>query len=221
MPCTRTSTKIRQPSIFSDKLLSRVIFCPVYKNSPVEMSSKCSRGSIENPDTGRCRACTGFSVAELQRITRSVGGLTMYNSKDRLCRQLLRALGGRSTSPASPAPRRRRKSVSRSRSRSTRRTYRVPTHYTSRRSRSRTPSQRRAPRRSVSYTRRGTRLVRTPRSYPRSGQGSLQARHSKSTRKGPPMPASAHCNERARGNDGNYWESRPFGSGNSCRWFRL
>lgn len=176
-------------------------------------SSTCSRGSIENPDTGRCKKVTSFTKEELKSIARqqkvSTAG-TKADLEDRLLRKF-RSKMGKSKS--------RSRSSSRTRySRDTNTIY-VGHHSTSRRGKSRSPSQRRARRRNVSYTRGGTRIVRSPRSYRRSGQGSLQSRHSKSTRKGPLMPAVAHAYERAMGNDGRMWESRP--SGKSFRWYRL
>lgn len=200
----------------------------------------CSRGSIENPTSGKCKRCESFTVAELKKLSKSLR-LPMHNSKDMLCKQLIRALGGRARASSTvarrrpksrsrtPPPRRRRQTKSRSRSPAPRR--RRPTysrdgrtlyaghHYTSNRYRSRTPSQRRAPRRSVTYY-GSTAVVSSPRSYPRSGVGSLQSRHSKPGRVGPSKPAQAHCGGTARGNDGNLWQSRPDKTGR-CAWRRL
>ena len=162
----------------------------------------CSRGSVKNPSTGRCKTCKGFTVEELQRITRKIRGLRVYSSKEKLCKQLLKHFVGqasrsRSRSATISRTRSRAKGSNRSRSRSRtpprrKRTYkrrtsiRVPHHPTSYRRYHRTPSQLRAPRVTVSYS-RGRPIVRTPRSYPKRGVGSLQSRHSKPGRKGPPV----------------------------------
>jgi hypothetical protein len=185
------------------------------------VSSSCSRGSIPNPRTGRCKACNNFKLDELKSIAKSQR-VSQRGTKQEICKRLIkhfmRKVG-------------KIRSVSRttkSRTRTKSRTKRPVKRRT--RSRSSSKKARRAPRRSSSYyrskaprvvktrTRRGSR-VRTY-SYPTKGRGSFQKRHFSSKRKGPSLPANSHPWEVARGNDGFQWQSRPDKNG-VFHWKRL
>lgn len=194
--------------------------------------SRCSRGSIPNPASGRCKTCHSFTLTELKSIAKSQR-VSQAGSKDELCKRLIRHFMGR-IGRVKSVSRTRSKSRSRSRSRS----YRPRKRVTSRRSRRRSTSSRRSrkPRkvtrsrsRSSSYyrslaprvvkTSRGQSRVSTSR-YPTRGSASFQKRHFSSKRKGPSLPANAHPHERARGNDGNMWMSRPDKNG-VFHWKRM
>lgn len=181
--------------------------------------SRCSRGSIPNPSSGRCKTCHSFTLSELKSIAKSQR-VSQAGSKDELCKRLIRHFMGRIGKVRSVS---RTRSQSRSRTRSRSKPMprkRVVKRRSSNRKRRSYSSRRapRAPRRSSSYYRsKAPRVVKTRRgssrvstySYPTRGSASFQKRHFSSKRKGPSLPANAHPHERARGNDGNMWISRP------------
>jgi hypothetical protein len=182
------------------------------------MSSSCSRGSIYNPASGRCKACNSFTLAELKSIAKTQR-VSQAGTKQDLCNRLVkhftRKIGKiRSLSKSksrSSSSRKKRSSSHKKRSSSRKR----PVKRVIRRSKS---VKRRAPSRSSSYYRsKAPRVVKTrlgrsrvhTYSYPTKGRGSFQKRHFSSTRKGPSLPAQAHRHESKRGNDGNMWRSVP------------
>ena len=176
----------------------------------------CSRGSLENPKTGRCKAYNGFSLSELKTMARGKG-VSTSGSKADIYERLLRKFGYRSKSRSSTRSKSRSRSRSRSKSTS-RKTKRTSKRRSSTKRRSKSKSRRpasksRSPSRSRSYVsrrRRATRRVRsTGRWVPSIGSGSFQSRHFKSGRKGPSLPAQSYRGAIRQGNDGNMWESRP------------
>lgn len=209
----------------------------------------CDRSSLSNPKTGRCKKCNGFTLSELKKLARSLRvSNSRYDTKADLCEKLLRATGGgrrrksrsysRKRKPASSTRRRkasrsysrkktttrrkpaRKSSTTRSYSRKKTTTRRKPARKSSSSSRRTTVSSRRKqlPRQRTYY--RGRSYSRSSDSYPSTGTGSLQKRHFSSKRKGPSLPAQAHCGETARGNDGNWWQSRADKNG-VCRWRKI
>jgi len=175
----------------------------------------CSRGSIENPRTGRCKSATNFTVEELKKIARSYK-LSTRGTKAELSRRILAHYV------------KKMKRVSKSKSKSTRSKSKSKSKAS--RSKGKKKTTRSKGRSSSYYRSKAPRKVRTRSSrtgesmsreyYPTKGRGSFQKRHHSSKRKGPSLPAQSHCWEIARGNDGNDWESRPNKNG-VCRWYRL
>lgn len=68
--------------------------------------SSCSRNSILNSKTGKCKVCHSFSLIELQGIARK-RGLSTKGDKEDLCYRILKKLGGDYTLYSSAASRRR------------------------------------------------------------------------------------------------------------------
>lgn len=207
-------------------------------------SKSCSRNSILNSKTGKCKVCHSFSLRELQGIARK-RGLSTKGDKEDLCYRILKKLGGdytlyssassrgRSYSTKKKATRRKstRKSKTSRKSKKSktqkRKGYRARKSSSSviirvkpYRKRRLTKGQQRSTRYTHSITGEGTHILRHRSTYPSKGVGSFQSRHSKSTRKGPPMPAQSHRGQRAVGNDGRMWESKPDSRG-VFRWRRL
>lgn len=181
--------------------------------------SRCSRGSIPNPQSGRCKACTSFTLAELKSIAKTQR-VSQRGTKQELCDRLVKHFMKKMGTVRSPSKSTRSKST---RSKSTR------GRSTTKKKSAKKTTKRRAPSRSSSYyrskspsvviTRSGPYTVATTR-YPTKGKGSFQKRHHSSKRKGPSLPAQAHRWQTARGNDGYDWESRPDKTGR-FRWYRL
>jgi hypothetical protein len=192
--------------------------------------SSCSRGSIENPRTGRCKGINSFTLDELKKLARQQK-VSTTGTKAEIGQRLIKKFAsrvGRSRSRSAPkkktAATRGRRTASKSRGRKTKsksasRKVARPRKVTRSRSRSSEYYRSLAPRRVRTsygpYT-----ISRSRESYPTKGRGSFQKRHHSSKRVGPSLPANAHCWERARGNDGNMWQSRPDKNGR-CAWRRL
>jgi len=173
----------------------------------------CSRGSIPNPRSGRCKACNSFTLAELKSIAKSQR-VSQRGTKQDICDRLIRHFMGRVGKVRSVSK------STRSRSASSRRKP-VKRQYKAKRAPSRSSSYYRAvaaPRVVKTRTRGGSR-VRTY-SYPTRGRGSFQKRHVSRERKGPRLPANSHPWEIARGADGYNWESRPDKNG-VFHWKRM
>jgi len=188
----------------------------LHKQNFFFLDMSCSRGSIENPRTGRCKSVKGFTMDELRKIARQQRISTRGDKTElsnRILKHFMKKMRSKSKSRSSTKSRSMKKKTSRSKKTTTRR-------------------KPRAKSRSSSYYRKkaAPRKVRTRSSYsgrslsreyyPTKGRGSFQKRHASSKRKGPSLPAQAHCWEIARGNDGYDWESRPNKNG-VCRWYRL
>ena len=170
--------------------------------------------SLTNPETGRSKKCSNFTVSELKSMCRARGLPNHWNSKERLCAELLRSFGYRSHSKKSR--RSQSKKSRRSHSKKSRRS----------RSKSKKPARKTTARkakrvsRTRSYSRPKYWVQPSGRVIPYSGSGSFQKRHFSSKRKGPSLPAQSYCGSTRTGNDGNLWRSVPDKNGN-CHWKKL